>query len=94
VSWGPVSVLFIDESGASRFAGWAVDGGEARTPAGIRVGSTVSDVRTAYPHATLEAEPLGNRFLLDTGDRFVVGGLTGLADDDRVVHLSNDPCGE
>jgi hypothetical protein len=94
VSWGPVAVLLTDESGASRFSGWAVDGGEARTPAGIRVGSTVAEVRAAYPQATLETEPLGNRFLLDTGDRLVVGGLTGVADADRVVRLSNHPCGE
>jgi hypothetical protein len=94
VSWGPVSVLLTDESGALRFAGWAVDGGDARTAAGIRVGSSVSNVRTAYPQATLETEPHGNRFLLDTGDRFVVGGLTGVADTDLVVYLSNHPCGE
>ena len=52
------------------------------------------EVRAAYPEATLETEPLGNRFLLDTGDGFVVGGLTGVADADRVVRLSNHPCGE
>jgi hypothetical protein len=94
VSWGSVSALFTDERGPSRFSGWFVDGGEARTPAGIRVGSTVSDVRAAYPQATLETEPLGNRFLLDTGDRFVVGGLSGVADTDRVEYLTNHPCGE
>jgi hypothetical protein len=94
VRWGPVSVLLTDESGASRFSGWAVDGGEARTPAGIRVGSTVSDVRAAYPQATLETEPLGDRFVLEAGNRFVVGGLTGVADTDLVEYLTNHPCGE
>lgn len=98
VRWGGIVVLFTDETGKPRFSGWSTRGEFARTSAGIGVGSTVAEVRAAYPQASISAEPFGPMFTYPprrpAGVGSIDGDLTAVGDTGLVMSLSNHPCGE
>lgn len=116
VRWQHLRVLFTDgrtDYGNERtphlFA-WSYGKGvgarvgrlDLRTPEGIGLRSTVSDVRRAYPAAKIfpdtEGDPFGNSFSLDgsTESGFLFGTLTSAEDDGRVEYLEYGAphCGE
>ena len=90
VSW-PQLTLAFDEQG--RLSGWLSQSPSLSTPSGVTAGTTVRQLREVY----------GDRLTLyppnpDNGDTYtvegvsMVGGLSGSADTDRVVSLTNGGC--
>jgi hypothetical protein len=106
VSWGVLTLSFGDESsvasGRRHFFAYAygVDGEIGLDPAGlateqgITVGSSVADLKAAYPDVVLNPEDdfVGPNFVIDD---MRSGFLTGLADTDLVsVIFGGQSCGE
>jgi len=103
VDWNDLSLFFTDDVTAVRhfaaytygpaFAAVIVPYGLA-TDAGIGVGSTVAELRAAYPAVNVvpEDEFSGPSFEIETGLR---GGLTGTADTDVILSfVGGFGCGE
>lgn len=90
VAWPELTLAFDEQD---RLAGWTTQSPSLRTPSGVAVGTTVARLREVY----------GDRLQLfppnpDHGDTYGVegvsmsGGLSGPADTDRVLSLSNGFC--
>ena len=106
VAWGDLTLMFSDKSvvltGRRHFFTWtygpafgpAIDPGGMITDAGLGVGATVAQLRTAYPDIRINPadEILGPWFAIS--DEFT-GLLTGTSDTDVVTAFTGGiPCGE
>jgi hypothetical protein len=90
----PGIVAYFSEG---RFDGWEVSkAGGAATAEGVRIGSTVGQVRSAYGtrFEWIPTSTLGAEFAVDRSDRPHLGGLAdGTQDGGRVQHLwGGAPC--
>ncbi len=94
VQFGELGVVLAGDGAAQRFVAWDVGLASGATPVlrtaeGVGVGSTLSELRAAYPDQ-LEVEPdaaFGPRFEVRQRSGAMTGTLTGTANGDTVVTL-------
>jgi hypothetical protein len=106
VDWNDLSLFFTDDSGFAsgvrHFAGFTygppfgttMNPFGLETEAGVGFGSTVAEIRAAYPSASINPDDgfSGNTFIVGDG---LYGFLTGVTDADTVVAvLAGNGCGE
>jgi hypothetical protein len=77
-----LELSFID----GRFVGWTLDKAGPRTATGIGIGSTLADVRRAYPDVDTDAFDDQLRFIREVGPN---GFVTGKGATARVVSLNS-----
>jgi hypothetical protein len=105
VTWGDLQLLFGDDSvvqtGRRHFFNYVygppygpnIDPAGMRTDLGIGIGSTVGELRAAYPGVQVYPEEIYGPFYVVNED--LTGFLTGVTDDDTVISvIGGIPCGE
>ena len=88
VAW-PAVLLVFDEGKWQGYS-WRGKAPPAATDKGIRVGSTVAELKAAYPKVEIVESSLGWEWSVEAGpDLFQTGGLTGPGGDATVDRVSS-----
>ena len=87
VFWPSLLLVFADDEW--RGYSWTGTNPPAATDKGVRVGSTVAEVKASYPTVEIAEGTIGWEWSVEMGgDLFQTGGLTGPGDDDTVDRVS------
>ena len=82
ISWPGLDVYLLDD----RLVGWGVGDDQRKTDAGVRIGSSRTELQAAYPTVTFPESTLGEEFFVPpTGQD--TAGLAGVVEADEVTAL-------
>lgn len=94
LGWPSLSTVFAK----GKWVGYLWKGGSGAPPAatdkGIKVGSTVAELKATYPGVSVEDSTLGHEWFVEISDTTSLGGfVTGSASSDKVEQIySGDIC--
>ena len=88
VAW--LAVLLVFDEGRWQGYSWGGKDPPAATDQGIRIGSTVAELKAAYPTVDVVESSIGWEWSVEAGpDLFQTGGLTGQGTDATVDRISS-----
>lgn len=88
VAWPAISLVFAED----KWVGYSFESTTDRavTDKGIRVGSTVAELKAAYPSVRLDETSLGIEWFVESdADRFLSGSVGGPTNADKVDRISS-----
>ncbi len=88
VAWPAISLVFAED----KWVGYSFESttDRAATDKGIRVGSTVAELKAAYPSVKLDETSLGIEWFVEfDAERFLSGSVSGLTNGDKVDRISS-----